>query len=180
MSRIGKLPIAIPDKVTVELAEGNTLTVKGPKGELTRTFAPQMEIKIEENQIIVNRPNDEKANRALHGLTRALIANMITGVSQGFSKKLEIVGIGYKAEMKGKKLVLQLGYSHPIVVSVPDKISIKTNSPTEIEVSGIDNELVGMVAAKIRSFRKPEPYKGKGVRYAGEYIRRKAGKTAGK
>ncbi|HHJ52967.1 MAG TPA: 50S ribosomal protein L6 [Caldithrix abyssi] len=180
MSRIGRLPVVIPDKVTVELAEDNTLTVKGPKGELSKTFAPQMEIKIEDNQIVVNRPDDSKANRALHGLTRALIANMVTGVSQGFTRKLEIIGIGYKAEMKGKKLVLSLGYSHPIVVSVPDQISIKTNSPTEIEVSGIDKELVGMVAAKIRSFRKPEPYKGKGVRYAGEYVRRKAGKAAGK
>jgi len=180
VSRIGKLPVNIPQNVTVELKENNTVIVKGPKGELSRQFTDKVELKIEDGQVVLNRKDDSKASRALHGLSRALMANMVTGVSEGYTKKLEIVGVGYKAEMKGKKLLLTIGYSHPIIMSVPDSIQLNTPSPTEILISGYDKELVGMVAAKIRSFRKPEPYKGKGIRYAGEYIRRKAGKTAGK
>ena len=180
MSRIGKLPIKITDNVTVDIADDHTVTVKGPKGELVKKFAPQIDIKIEDGSIVVNRPDDQKSNRALHGLTRALLANMITGVVEGFSRKLEIIGVGYKAEMKGRKLVLNLGFAHPIILGVPQNITITTPAPTEIVVQGIDKELVGLVAAKIRSFRKPEPYKGKGIRYAGEYVRRKAGKTVGK
>lgn len=180
MSRIGKLPVPIPEKVTVELKENNQMIVKGPKGELKRQLHPAMNIEVKENEIVVTRPDDSKFNRSLHGLTRQLIANMVDGVSKGFSKKLQIIGVGYRAEMKGKKLVLTIGYSHPIVFSVPDIIKLETPSPTEIVVSGIDKELVGLVAAKIRSFRKPEPYKGKGIRYEGEYVRHKAGKAAGK
>ncbi len=180
MSRIGKLPVKIPQNVTVELKENNSVTVKGPKGELSRQFTDKVELKIEDGQVVIGRKDDSKPSRSLHGLSRALMANMVTGVSEGYTKKLEIVGVGYKAEMKGKKLLLTIGYSHPIIMSVPDSIQLSTPSPTEILVSGYDKELVGMVAAKIRSFRKPEPYKGKGIKYAGEYIRRKAGKTAGK
>jgi large subunit ribosomal protein L6 len=180
VSRIGKLPVPIPEKVSVELQENNFMVVKGPKGELKRKLHPAMNIEVKENEVVVTRPDDSKFNRSLHGLTRQLIANMIEGVSKGFSKKLQIVGVGYRAEMKGKKLVLTIGYSHPIIVSVPDIIKIETPSPTEIVVSGINKELVGLVAAKIRSFRKPEPYKGKGIRYEGEYVRHKAGKAAGK
>ncbi len=180
MSRIGKLPVPIPEKVTVELNEDNLMIVKGPKGELKRQLHPAMNIEVKEKEIVVTRPDDSKFNRSLHGLTRQLIANMVDGVSKGFSKKLQIIGVGYRAEMKGKKLVLTIGYSHPIVFSVPDIIKLETPSPTEIVVSGIDKELVGLVAAKIRSFRKPEPYKGKGIRYEGEYVRHKAGKAAGK
>ncbi len=180
MSRIGKLPVIIPEKVSVNLEPGNFLRIKGPKGELTKRFAQQVDIVFENNQILVNRNGDDNFNKALHGLTRALIANMVEGVTNGFTKKLEIVGVGYKAEMKGKKLVVNVGHSHSIVVEVPSNITITTGSATEIFISGIDKELVGLVAAKIRSFRKPEPYKGKGIKYSGEYIRRKAGKTAGK
>lgn len=180
MSRIGKLPVQIPGSVTVELKENNLVQVKGPKGELSRVFSDKIELAKEEGQVVVKRQGDDKTNRALHGLSRALLNNMILGVSEGFTKKLEIVGIGYKAEMKGKKLLLNLGYSHPIILGVPTNIELTAPTPNEINVSGIDKELVGMVAAKIRSFRKPEPYKGKGVKYAGEYIRRKAGKAAGK
>ena len=176
MSRIGKLPISIPEKVEVNLKD-NHLTCKGPKGELSRQLNPQMEIKVENNEIIVNRPSESKDHRSLHGLTRSLIANMVEGVSAGFTRKLEIIGVGYKAEMKGKNLVLTLGYSHPIVMSFPETVQTTVPNPNEIVVEGADKELVGMIAAKIRSFRKPEPYKGKGVRYSGEYVRRKAGKT---
>lgn len=180
MSRIGKLPIPLKSNVSVDLKENNTITVKGPHGELSRQFSDRVQITVENDQILVMRKDDDKTSRALHGLTRALLANMIQGVSDGFVKKLEIVGIGYKAEMKGKKLLLNLGYSHPIIFGVPDSLKISTPTATEIIISGIDKELVGAAAAKIRSFRKPEPYKGKGIKYAGEYIRRKAGKTAGK
>ncbi len=180
MSRIGKLPIVIPDNVTINIGEGNFITVKGPKGELQKKIPSEIDLKIDGNQLHAICHSEDKFNRSLHGLARALMANMIEGVANGFTKKLEIVGVGYKAEMKGKKLLLNLGYSHPIIISVPESISLITPIPTEINVSGIDKELVGLVAAKIRSYRKPEPYKGKGVKYAGEYIRRKAGKTAGK
>ncbi len=179
MSRIGKLPIEIPDKVQVTL-DKQRLTVKGPKGELQRDINEDVDVQIKDGVITVDKKKDDKTGRSLWGLTRALIANMVEGVTNGFSKKLEIVGVGYKVEMKGKTLILNLGYSHPIVMRVMDEIIIETPNPNEIIVSGINKELVGVVAAKIRSFRKPEPYKGKGVKYAGEYIRRKAGKTAGK
>ncbi len=179
MSRIGKLPVQIPDNVNVNL-ENKILTVKGPKGELRRQFVEQINIAIENKEIVVSRMNDEKISRSLHGLTRTLIANMVEGVSNGFTKKLEIVGVGYKAETKGSHLVLHLGFSHPIVFSAPEDITINVPGPNEIHISGINKELVGMIASKLRSYRKPEPYKGKGVKYAGEHIRRKAGKTAGK
>jgi large subunit ribosomal protein L6 len=155
----------------------NHLTCKGPKGELSCQLNPQMQVKVENNEIIVNRPSDSKDHKSLHGLTRSLVANMVEGVSTGFTRKLEIIGVGYKAEMKGKNLVLSLGYSHPIVMSFPETVQTTVPNPNEIVVEGADKELVGMIAAKIRSFRKPEPYKGKGVRYSGEYVRRKAGKT---
>ncbi len=180
MSRIGKLPVPIPENVTVDLQDNNFMSVKGPKGTLQRQLHPKMNIEIKDNQVVVKRPDDSKFSRSLHGLTRQLIANMIEGVSKGFTKKLQVIGVGYRAEMKGKKLLLNVGFSHPIVFTAPDSITISTPSPTEILVSGIDKELVGLIAAKIRSFRKPEPYKGKGIRYENEYVRRKAGKAAGK
>jgi len=176
LSRIGKLPISIPEKVEVNLKD-NYLTCKGPLGELRRQLNTQIVIKIENNEITVNRPSDSKEHRSLHGLTRSLIANMVEGVSIGFSRKLEIIGVGYKAELKGKNLILALGYSHSIVMSFPETVQTSVPAPNEIVVQGADKELVGMIAAKIRSFRKPEPYKGKGIRYSGEYVRRKAGKT---
>lgn len=173
------MPVDIPANTNIDLSN-NKLVVKGPKGELTQNFHPAMNIEHKDNKIVVSRNNDLKENRSLHGLTRALIANMVEGVNNGYTKKLEIVGIGYKAEMKAKNLILTIGYSHQIVLAVPDSITIKTPSPTSIEISGIDKEIVGKIASKIRSFRKPEPYKGKGIKYEGEYVRRKAGKTAGK
>jgi large subunit ribosomal protein L6 len=179
VSRIGKLPIPISENVNIQISDDNTVTVKGPKGELKQKFSDRIKIKVDAGEITINRQSDEKVDRSLHGLSRALLANMVTGVTEGFIKKLEIVGVGYKAEMKGKKLLLNLGYSHPIIFGVQDQIKLETPTPTEILVSGIDKELVGAVSAKIRSFRKPEPYKGKGIKYAGEYIRRKAGKAAG-
>ena len=179
MSRIGKLPIPISDSVNIQIADNNTVTVKGPKGELTQQFSDRIKIKVDGDEVNITRQGDEKVDRSLHGLSRALLANMVTGVTEGFTKKLEIVGVGYKAEMKGKRLLLNVGYSHPIIFGVQDEIKLEAPTPTEILVSGINKELVGAVCAKIRSFRKPEPYKGKGIKYAGEYIRRKAGKAAG-
>lgn len=179
MSRIGKLPVDIPANTTVDLAN-NLLVVKGPKGQLSKQLNSKVNVEYKDNQLSVKRNNDSKESLSLHGLTRALVANMVEGVTNGFTKKLQIVGIGYKAEMKGKNLLLTIGYSHPIYVAVPDDITIATPSPTDIEISGIDKELVGKVAAKIRNFRKPEPYKGKGIKYDTEQVRRKAGKTAGK
>jgi len=176
LSRIGKLPVPIPEKVEVTLEDFH-LTCKGPQGVLSRLLSSQMDIKIENNEIIVKRPSDSKEHRSLHGLTRSLIANMVEGVAVGFNRKLEIIGVGYKAELAGKNLVLSLGYSHPIVMSFPETIEVSVPSPNEIVIQGADKELIGMIAAKIRSFRKPEPYKGKGIRYSGEYVRRKAGKT---
>jgi len=176
LSRIGKLPVEIPEKVEVKL-ENNFLVCKGPKGELNRTLHSDMDVKIENGQIIVKRPSDSKEHRSLHGLTRSLVFNMVNGVFEGFQKRMLIEGVGYKAEMKGKNLLLTLGYSHPIMMTFPDNVSVTCPSPTEIIVESSDKELVGMVAAKIRSFRKPEPYIGKGIRYHDEYIRRKAGKT---
>lgn len=177
MSRIGKMPIAIPSGVDVAI-DGHTVTVKGSKGELTRTFQGIISIKVEDGQVIVERPDDSREAKSLHGLTRTLIHNMIEGVSEGFAKKLELVGVGYRAALKGSDLELQLGYSHPVVVPAPENISFEVPSQTEIIVKGISKEQVGQVAANIRAWRKPEPYKGKGIRYEGEYVRRKLGKAA--
>ena len=179
MSRIGKMPVAIPAGVEVKV-DGHTVTVKGGKGELTRTFNEMMDIKVEGDQVIVERPDDSREAKSFHGLTRTLIANMIEGVSNGFSKKLELVGVGYRAALKGKDLEIQLGFSHPVIVPAPENISFEVPSQTEIVVNGISKEQVGQVAANIRAWRKPEPYKGKGVRYKDEHVRRKEGKTAGK
>lgn len=177
MSRVGRKPIEITKGVSVTLKDREVM-VKGPKGELSATVHPNIKVEVRDGVVELTRKNDEKENRALHGLWRALIQNMILGVTQGFSKQLEIVGVGYRAEMKGKKLQLLLGYSHPILFGPPDGVRIETPTQTNITVSGIDKQLVGLVAAKIRALRPPEPYKGKGVRYTGEYIRRKAGKAA--
>jgi large subunit ribosomal protein L6 len=178
LSRIGKKPVEIPKGVTINL-DGNNIKVKGPKGELNRTIHPSMKTEIAEGELIVTRPNDLKESRALHGLTRALIQNMVVGVTESYKKSLEIVGVGYKAELKGKNLLLNIGYSHPIYFVPPEEIKLEVPAPTQIIISGNDKELVGLVAAKIRSFRKPEPYKGKGIKYSDERIIRKAGKTAG-
>lgn len=178
MSRIGKLPVPVPAGVEVKI-DGNTVTVKGPKGELTQTFNENMAISLgEDGSIVVERPNDARENRAMHGLTRSLINNMVIGVSEGYSKTLELVGVGYRAALKGTDLEMQLGYSHPVVVPAPENISFEVPSQTEIIVKGISKEQVGQVAANIRAWRKPEPYKGKGIRYEGEYVRRKLGKAA--
>jgi large subunit ribosomal protein L6 len=176
MSRIGKLAITIPSGVDVEI-DGNHVVVKGPKGELERDLAPELHIVREDGVLRVERPNDEKRSRELHGLTRTLVNNMVVGVTAGYRKSLEITGVGYRATLVGKKLQLNLGYSHPIEIDPPAGISFEVENPTRLAVVGIDKELVGQIAAKVRSTRKPEPYKGKGVRYAGEYIRRKAGKA---
>lgn len=179
MSRIGKKPVAIPSNVTVTV-DGSTVKVKGPKGELTRTFDPSMKIRVEGGEVIIDRPGEDKRDRAMHGLTRALLANMVTGVTEGFKKTLEIVGVGYKAEKRGKNLVVTVGYSHPVNYPEPSGITLTTPAPTTIVIEGIDKQKVGQVAAELREFRPPEPYKGKGIRYQGEQVRRKAGKTAGK
>lgn len=176
MSRIGRAPVEIPAGVEI-IQEGNTLTVKGPKGELTREFHPNMDIVIEGNEILVKRPNDNKMNRSLHGLTRALINNMVTGVTKGFEKTLELNGVGYRAEKKGNQLVMQLGYSHPVIIDDPEGIETATDGPVKVIVRGISKEAVGQHAAIIRSKRKPEPYKGHGIKYSDEHIRRKVGKT---
>ena len=177
MSRIGREPIAIPAGVNVTIADGNVVTVKGPLGELTETFNAAMSIAVEGDKIIVTRPNDEKENRALHGLTRTLVNNMVVGVSKGYEKKLEIVGVGYRVEKQGAKIVLGLGYSHPVVFEEKDGVKFDVPDQATIIVKGINKQAVGQVAAVIRSKRPPEPYLGKGVKYSGEYIRRKAGKT---
>lgn len=177
MSRIGRKPIAIPAGVDVTIADGNVVTVKGPKGTLTETFNGRMTITKEGNEIHVNRPTDEKEDRAIHGLTRTLIHNMVEGVTNGFSKKLEINGVGYRAQKAGKTLTLNLGYSHVITFDEFDDIKFDVPSQTEIIVSGINKQTVGQIAAQIREKRPPEPYLGKGIRYTGEHIRRKAGKT---
>lgn len=179
MSRVGKKPVKIVKDVTVTKADGK-LKVKGKLGEMAIDIHPNMSVEINNDEVIVTRPNDEKENRALHGLTRALINNLVVGVSAGFTKSLDIVGVGYKAEMKGAYLLLTIGYSHPILFAPPEGIKLEVPVPTQIKIYGFDKELVGMVAAKIRSFRKPEPYKGKGIKYSNEIIIRKAGKTAGK
>jgi large subunit ribosomal protein L6 len=171
------MPIVIPEGVSVDIKE-NLVAVKGPLGSLRRVLAPSMGIKHEGKEIIVSRPSDSKIHRSLHGLTRTLIANMVEGVTGGFHKNLEIVGTGYRAQLKDNALVMQLGFSHPVVIQPPDGISFEVPAPNRITVKGIDKELVGQVAAKIRAKRKPEPYKGKGVRYEGEWVRKKAGKAA--
>ena len=179
MSRVGRMPIEIPAGVTVSQKE-NTLTVKGAKGELTRTFHPDINITVENNVITVTRPSDGKEHRSLHGLTRALVANMVTGVHEGFTKTLEINGVGYRAAKQGNKLALTLGFSHPVEMEAPTGITIDVPAPNKIVVTGADKEVVGAVAADIRKWRKPEPYKGKGIRYEGEVVRRKAGKAGAK
>lgn len=176
MSRVGKKPIEIPSGVTVTV-NGNTVTVKGPKGELTRTFHPDMTITLEDNMIKVARPSDEKHHRALHGTTRSLIANMVEGVSKGYEKALELVGVGYRAAKQGKKLVLNVGFSHPVEIEPEEGLEIEVPSQTKIVVKGADKQRVGELAAKIRAVRPPEPYKGKGIRYEGEVVRLKEGKT---
>ena len=176
MSRIGRLPIEIPAGVTVT-ADGQLITVKGPKGELSLTVASPIEAKIEDGQVLVTRPDDERASRSLHGLTRTLIANQIIGVTQGYTKGLEIVGTGYRVAQKGNSVEFALGFSHPVLIDPPAGISLTVEGNTKLTVSGIDKQAVGEVAANIRKIRKPEPYKGKGVRYAGEIVRRKAGKS---
>lgn len=177
MSRIGKQPVPIPDGVKIDI-DGPTVKVKGPKGELVQSFDPGMDISIEDGSLIVKRPTDQQRHRALHGLTRALIANMVTGVSTGFRKVLEIVGVGYRAELIGKNLNLVVGFSHPILIAAPPGITFTVESPTRFVIEGMSKQLVGEIAAQVRGYRPPEPYKGKGIRYEGEHIRRKAGKTA--
>ena len=179
MSRIGKKPVVIPANVTVNVAEGNVVTVKGPKGELTNTFNADMIINVEGNVLTVSRPSDEANHRALHGLTRTLIANMVEGVEKGFSKELEVNGVGYRAEKKGNQLVMRLGYSHEVFVDEIPGINITVNG-NKITIAGIDKQVVGQFAAEVRSKRPPEPYKGKGIKYTTEVIRRKVGKTGGK
>jgi len=176
MSRIGRMPIAIPSTVDVTI-EGRRLTVTGPKGTLSRELHPDMSVSQEDGTIVVSRPTEQKTHRELHGLTRTLVNNMVVGVTDGYRKGLEITGVGYRAAKVGEKLQLNLGYSHPIEIDPPAGISFELENPTRLTVVGIDKELVGQIAAKVRSTRKPEPYKGKGVKYAGEYIRRKAGKA---
>jgi large subunit ribosomal protein L6 len=178
MSRIGRAPIQVPSGVEVSIAD-RSLTVKGPRGVLSRSIPGEITVRQEDSTLLVERPDDERLNRALHGLTRSLVNNMVVGVTNGFNKDLEIVGVGYRATAKGpNQLELALGFSHPVVVDAPEGISFEVPQPTRISVKGIDKELVGQVAANIRKVRKPEPYKGKGVRYAGERVIRKAGKTA--
>jgi len=176
MSRIGRLPITVPSGVDVAL-DGRTITVKGPRGSLTRELPPRIEAAQEDGTIVVTRPTETKLDKSLHGLTRTLVNNMVVGVTDGYRKGLEIVGVGYRAQKTGDKLVLALGYSHPIEIDPPAGISFEVENPTRLAVVGIDKELVGQIAAKVRATRKPEPYKGKGVRYAGEKVRRKAGKA---
>ena len=175
MSRIGKMPIAIPAGVEVKL-DGNTVSVKGPKGELTRTVHPNMKVEVNGAEVTVTRPNDNKENRSLHGLTRSLIANMVKGVTDGFTKELEVNGVGYRASVEGNKLVLNVGYSHPVEMPLPDGIKAEVNDK-KITISGIDNQKVGQFAAEVREKRPPEPYKGKGIKYMDEHIRRKEGKA---
>jgi len=178
MSRIGRQPIEIPGGVYVSIAEGNVVTVKGPRGTLTQTMHPDMRLLSEESVLRVERPDDEGVNRSLHGLTRTLLANMVEGVTNGYEKRLAIVGVGYRAALKGKDLEVQAGYSHPVMVPVPDGIEFETPTATSIIVRGNDKQAVGEIAAKIRKIRKPEPYKGKGIRYENEHVRKKAGKAA--
>jgi len=176
MSRIGRLPITVPSGVDVTI-DGRTVTVKGPKGSLTRELHPDITVAREDDRLVVTRPTEQKTHKQLHGLTRTLVNNMVVGVTAGYRKPLEITGVGYRAALTGRKLTLNLGYSHPIEIDPPAGISFEVENPTKLAVVGIDKELVGQIAARVRATRKPEPYKGKGVRYAGEVIRRKAGKA---
>ena len=177
MSRIGKLPISVPGGVTITVDDGNTVTVKGPKGTLTEKISPDMMIEQDNGVLHVKRPSDDKQHRALHGLTRSLIHNMVVGVTEGFAKNLEIEGVGYRAQLQGSKLVLNMGYSHPVEFEAPEGISFEVPAPNRITVKGISKQQVGQMAADIRAVREPDPYKGKGIRYAGEYVRRKERKT---
>jgi len=179
MSRIGKKPVPVPKNVTATL-DGHKITVKGPKGELSRTLHSAMQVALENGEVVVRRPSDENEHKALHGLTRTLVANMVEGVTQGFQKQLEIVGVGYRAETRPYGLRLALGFSHPVEYKAPAGIKLSAPQPTTVVVEGANKELVGQVAAEIRGLRPPEPYKGKGIKYAGEQIRRKAGKAGGK
>ena len=180
MSRIGRLPVEIPAGVEVTVAENNVVTVKGPKGTLTERLPVEMDIKVENNQVVVTRPNDLKKMKSLHGLTRTLVANMVTGVTKGYEKVLEINGVGYRAQKQGKKLILSLGYSHPVEMEDPEGLESVLDGQNKITIKGIDKQKVGQYAAEIREKRKPEPYKGKGIKYADEVIRRKVGKTGKK
>ena len=179
MSRIGKMPVPVPSGVTINI-DGTTVSVKGPKGELRRTFPEGISFAIEDDKVIASRSSEESSQKALHGLSRALINNMVEGVTKGYTKQLEITGVGYKAEMKPYGLLFSLGYSHTIEFKAPQGITLKAPQPTQVLIEGADKEIVGQVAAEIRSLRKPEPYKGKGIKYLGEKIRRKAGKAGGK
>ncbi len=176
MSRIGRMPITVPAGVDVTI-DGRNVTVKGPKGTLSRSLHPDITVSREDGSIVVTRPTEQKTHKQLHGLTRTLVNNMVVGVTDGYRKGIEITGVGYRAALSGRKLTLNLGYSHPVEIEPPDGITFEVETPTRLAVVGIDKELVGEIAAKVRSTRKPEPYKGKGVRYAGEYVRRKAGKA---
>lgn len=176
MSRVGKNPIQVPSGVDIAV-DGSDVTVKGPKGELKRRFHERVTISVDDGVATVDRRDESRQSRALHGLSRALLANMVTGVSEGFRRELEIQGVGYRAQLKGRDLELQVGYSHPVTIPAPAGITFEVSEPTKVSVSGIDKEMVGQVAADVRKVRPPEPYKGKGIRYAGEYVRRKAGKA---
>jgi len=182
MSRIGKLPVALPKGVTVSVSDNNVVSVKGPLGELTQTIDKDLKVEVVDNQIVLNRPSESKSHKSLHGLYRALLANMVTGVSQGYKKELELVGVGYRAEAKGQMLEMSLGYSHDIILQLPNEVKIETKTERRsnpvITLTSIDKQLIGHVAAKIRSLRPPEPYKGKGIKFVGEQLRRKAGKSA--
>ncbi|APM37571.1 50S ribosomal protein L6 [Clostridium kluyveri] len=180
MSRIGKLPIAIPAGVTFTVTPDNVVTVKGSKGQLVKAMTKDINITVENDSVVVTRNNDEKKSRSLHGLTRALINNMVVGVTEGYSKTLELIGVGYRAQLQGKKLVMNLGFSHPVEIEAVEGVTFETPAATKVVIKGIDKELVGNVAADIRSWRKPEPYKGKGIKYDNEVIRRKEGKTGKK
>ena len=184
MSRIGKSPIAIPSGVTITVDKSNLVTVKGPKGELSQTIDADLILEVNEGEAVMSRPTDQKRHRSVHGLYRTLVANMVTGVTDGYTKEMELIGVGYRAANTGNLLELTLGYSHPIYFAIPNELKLETKmekgTPPTVILSGIDKQLIGQVAAKIRAFRKPEPYKGKGIRFKGEQIRRKAGKTAAK
>lgn len=179
MSRIGRVPIAVPQGVQVDI-ERNVVTVRGPKGTLSRQLHPDMQIESQDAQVAVSRPSDSRVHRSLHGLTRTLVANMVEGVTSGFTRRLEVAGVGYRAQQAGKSVILQVGFSHPVQVEPPEGVSLAVEGTNRITVSGIDKELVGEIAARIRRVRPPEPYKGKGIKFAGEQIRRKVGKTGGK
>ncbi len=182
MSRIGKLPVNLPAGVTVNISDTNVVSVKGPQGELSQAINKDLKVEVEDNQIIISRPSDSKDHKSMHGLSRALVANMVTGVSEGYKKELELVGVGYRAEAKGQQLELSLGYSHEIIFELPKEVTVETKTERRsnpiITLSSIDKQLIGHIAAKIRSLRPPEPYKGKGIKFVGEHIRRKAGKSA--